>query len=140
MTKRVPFVCIHNSGQSQMAEAFLKQLGRDRFDAHSAGIAPGKLNPVVVEAMKDTNIDISRNRTKSVFDLFKQGSLFHYVITVCDEASAEKCPVFPGVTNRFHWSFPDPSAAQGTPEEKLTRTKAIRNEIRRKIEEFIRQG
>lgn len=137
MTKKVLFVCIHNSGRSQMAEAFLKQLGGDRFEAHSAGIEPGKLNPVVVEAMKDAGIDISHNKTKSVFNLFKSGGLFHYVVTVCDEASAEKCPVFPGITKRLHWAFPDPSAVQGSPEEKLARTKNIRDDIKRKIEEFV---
>ncbi len=131
------FVCIHNSARSQMAEAFLNQLGSGRFAAESAGIEPGKLNPVVVEAMKDAGMDISRNKTKSVFDIFKQGRIFHYVVTVCDEASAEKCPVFPGAAKRLHWSFPDPSSFQGTPEEKLARTKEVRDQIKRKIEEFV---
>lgn len=137
---KVLFVCIHNSGRSQMAEAFLNQLGGDRFEAHSAGLEPGKLNPTVVEAMKDAGIDISRNKTKSVFDLFKSGTLFQHVVTVCDEASAEKCPVFPGASKRHHWGFPDPAAAQGTAEEKLAHTKAIRDDIRRKIQDFVRQG
>lgn len=135
--KKVLFVCIHNSARSQMAEAFLNQLGSGRFAAESAGIEPGKLNPVVVEAMKDAGMDISRNKTKSVFDIFKQGRIFHYVVTVCDEASAEKCPVFPGAAKRLHWSFPDPSSFQGTPEEKLARTKEVRDQIKRKIEEFV---
>src|SRR3974377_1305833 len=98
MKKKVLFVCIHNSARSQMAEAFLNQICRETFEAQSAGLEPGKLNPVVVEAMKEVGIDISANRTKEVFDMVKGGKTFSYVITVCDEASAERCPIFPGVT------------------------------------------
>lgn len=94
--KRVLFLCTHNSARSQMAAAFLKQAACDRFDVESAGLEPGKLNPLVVTAMKQIGIDISRNETQSVFDLFKRGQRFQYVISVCDEASAERCPIFPG--------------------------------------------
>jgi arsenate reductase (thioredoxin) len=128
------FVCIHNSARSQMAEAFLSQVCGMEFEAHSAGLEPGKLNPIVVEAMQEVGIDISANQTKAVFDMFKSGKIFAYVITVCDEASAERCPIFPGVTQRLHWSFPDPSAIQGTPEEKLAGTRKIRDTIKAKIE------
>lgn len=133
MKKRVLFVCIHNSARSQMAEAFLNQICPDEFEAHSAGLEPGKLNPIVVEAMQEIGMDISGNPTKAVFDYFKSGKIFHYVITVCDEASAERCPIFPGVTKRLHWSFPDPSAIQGTHEEKLAHTREIRDRIKAKI-------
>jgi arsenate reductase len=94
--KRVLFVCVHNSARSQIAEAFLNALAGDRFEAMSAGLEPGTLNPLVVEVMKEVDIDISRNQTKSAFDLFKKGELFSYVVTVCDAASAEQCPLFPG--------------------------------------------
>jgi arsenate reductase (thioredoxin) len=134
MKKRVLFVCIHNSARSQMAEAFLNQICGGEFEAHSAGLEPGKLNPIVVEAMQEIGIDISGNPTTAVFDMFKSGKLFSHVITVCDEASAERCPIFPGVTKRLHWSFPDPSSFQGTPEEKLVRTREIRDIIKQKIE------
>jgi arsenate reductase len=117
-----------------MAEAFLNQICGDTFEAHSAGLEPGKLNPVVVEAMQEVGIDISVNKTKAVFDMFKSGVIFAHVITVCDEASAERCPIFPGVTKRLHWSFPDPSALQGTHEERLARTCEIRDKIKAKIE------
>src|SRR5581483_2178136 len=100
------------------------------------GLEPGKLNPIVVEAMKEVGTDISGNQTKSVFDMFKSGKMFSYVITVCDETSAERCPIFPGVTTRLHWSFPDPSSFQGTPEEKLARTCQVRDTIKNKIEEW----
>ncbi len=134
MKKRVLFVCIHNSARSQMAEAFLNQLCPNEFEAQSAGLEPGKLNPVVVEAMQEIGIDISGNPTKSVFDLFKTGKMFACVITVCDEASAERCPIFPGALQRLQWSFPDPSAVPGTHEEKLARTREIRDMIHAKVE------
>src|SRR5450432_1225982 len=99
------FVCIHNSARSQMAEAFLKKYGSEYFEAESAGLEPGKLNPNVVDAMKQAGIDISNNGTQSVFDLFRKGRLYNAVITVCDEASAESCPIFPGMVRRIAWSF-----------------------------------
>jgi arsenate reductase (thioredoxin) len=139
MKKRVLFVCIHNSARSQMAEAFLNQVCGGEFEAHSAGLEPGKLNPVVVEAMQEIGIDISGNQTKAVLDLFKSGKLFAYVITVCDEASAERCPIFPGVTKRLHWSFPDPSAIQGTHDERLAGTRKIRDTIKAKIEAWCEE-
>ena len=106
----------------------------DQFEAHSAGIEPGKLNPIVVEAMQEIGIDISRKSTRAVFDVYKSGQTFAYVITVCDETSAERCPVYPGVTTRLHWSFPDPSAIQGAQDEKLAGARRIRDTIKAKIE------
>ena len=136
MKERVLFICVHNSARSQMAEAFLNQLCGDVFEAHSAGLEPGKLNPIVVEVMQEIGIDISGNPTKAVFDLFKSGKVFSCVITVCDETSAERCPIFPGVTRRLHWSFPDPSAIPGTHEEKLAGTRRVRDNIKSKIEQW----
>src|SRR3989449_5387220 len=137
--KRVLFICIHNSARSQMAEAFLNEICGEQFEAHSAGLEPGKLNPIVVEAMQEIGIDISGNQTKAVFDMLKSGKTFAYVVTVCDETSAERCPIFPGVTTRLHWSFPDPSALQGTHDEKLARTREIRDAIKAKVEEWCAQ-
>ena len=137
--KKVLFVCIHNSARSQMAEAFLDQVCGEEFEAQSAGLEPGKLNPIVVEAMQEVGIDISGNATKAVFDMFKSGQMFAYVITVCDEASAERCPIFPGVTQRLHWSFPDPSAIQGTHDEKLAATRKIRDTIKAKVEQWCEE-
>ena len=136
MKKKVLFVCIHNSARSQMAEAFLNQLSGGCFEAHSAGIEPGKLNPVVLEAMQEIGIDISTNKTKGVFDYIKAGTMFAHVITVCDEASAERCPIFVGITKRLHWSFPDPSAVRGTHDEKLAKTREVRDLIKAKIENW----
>ena len=140
MTKiKVLFVCVHNSARSQMSEAFLNHYFGDKFEAESAGLEPGKLNPVVVDAMKEIGIDISDNKTKSVFDYFKQGKMFKYVITVCDQTAAERCPIFPGVSEKIHWSFPDPSALQGTYEEKLAGTKEIRNLIEKQIKTWAEE-
>lgn len=134
MKETVLFVCIHNSARSQMAEAFLNKLAGDRIAAESAGIEPGKLNPIVVEAMREIGIDISGNETRSVADVIASGRSFNYVITVCDETSAERCPLFPGGAKRLHWGFPDPSAFEGSPQEKLVRTREVRDLIRAKVE------
>jgi arsenate reductase len=134
MKKKVLFVCIHNSARSQMAEVFLKKMCGAEFEAHSAGIEPGKLNPIVVVAMREVGFDISWNRTKSVDEFIGSGQVFAYIITVCDETSAERCPMFPGGAKRLHWGFPDPSQFQGTPEEKLVKTREVRDAIRQKVE------
>ncbi|OGZ79836.1 MAG: arsenate reductase, partial [Candidatus Staskawiczbacteria bacterium RIFOXYA2_FULL_32_7] len=130
--EKVLFVCIHNSARSQMAEELLRKLAGDRFEVESAGIEPGKLNPVVVEVLKEEGIDISGKNTKAVMDLLKQGKFYSYVITVCDETSAERCPLFPGVAKRLHWGFPDPSKFEGTWEEKLVQTRTVRDQIQQK--------
>jgi arsenate reductase len=138
--KRVLFVCVHNSARSQIAEAFLNSLAGDKFEAVSAGFEPTTINPLAVEVMKEAGIDISQNRTKSVFDLYKKGELFSYVIAVCDEATAQKCPIFPGlVTARIHWSFADPSAFKGSLEERLAQTHKVRDAIKAKIREWLKE-
>lgn len=137
MKTKVLFVCIHNSARSQMAEALLKKIGGPDFEVESAGLEPGELNPLAVEAMALIGIDISKNPTKKVFDLFKEGRIYHYVITVCDETSAERCPMFPGVSKRVHWSFSDPSGFQGTPAEKIAGTVKVRDEIQARVSEFV---
>ena len=131
--QKVLFVCIHNSARSQMAEAFLNGIGGDRFEAESAGLEPGKLNPVVVEAMREVGIDIAGQPTKSVASMIARGPHFDFVVTVCDETSAERCPVFPGQGKRLHWPFPDPSGFTGTPEEKLAGTRQVRDAIQAKV-------
>jgi arsenate reductase (thioredoxin) len=139
MKAKILFICIHNSARSQMAEAFLGQICGEQFEAHSAGIEPGKLNSVVVEAMQEIGIDISGKKTKSVSDEMKSGRMFQYVITVCDETSEERCPIFPGATRRLHWSFPDPSAISGTHEQKLERTRQIRDLIKARVETWCEE-
>ena len=92
--QKVLFICVHNSARSQMAEAFLNLICPDYFETRSAGLEPGVLNPLAVEAMREVGVDISGKNTQSVFDVFKSGQFFPYVITVCDETSAERCPIF----------------------------------------------
>jgi arsenate reductase len=120
-----------------MAEALLKHLAGDRFEVESAGLEPGKLNPLAVEVMREINIDISQNKTKSVFDFYKQGKQYDYVITVCDESQSGACPVFPGKGERLHWSFPDPSGFQGTQEDKVKQAREVRNQIEAKIKYWL---
>jgi len=139
MKKKVLFICVHNSVRSQMAEAWLNLLCPKQFEAHSAGLEPGALNPLAVEAMHEIGVDISGKKTQSALDVFKSGQLFSYVITVCDESSAERCPIFPGATKRLHWSFPDPAAITGSHEERLNGVRKIRDQIRARIEMWCNQ-
>ena len=136
---KVLFVCVHNSARSQMAEAFLNNIAGNRFAAESAGLEPGTLNPLVVKAMQETAINISQNETNDVFEYFKQGRLYSYVITVCDETSGERCPLFPGFAKRIAWTFDDPSSLAGTEEEKMEKVRVIRDEIKEKILHFIEE-
>jgi arsenate reductase len=135
--KKVLFVCVHNSARSQMAEAFLNKLGGIHFHAHSAELKPAGLNSLVIKAMKEVGIDISKNESKSVFELYKKGELYSYVITVCDESTAQYCPMFPGVNKKIHWNFEDPSLFTGTHEEIMNKIRNLRDRLRAKIQEFM---
>jgi len=139
--KKVLFVCIHNSARSQMAEAYLKKFGKDNFFVESAGLEPGVLNPTVVKVMKEEDIDISNNVTNSVFSYLKEGRTYDYVITVCDEASKERCPLFPGAhSQRLHWSFEDPSINnRNESEQYLQHVRGIRDKIKAKILDFLKK-
>ena len=117
-----------------MAEGFLRHHASDGFEARSAGTEPGALHPLAVQVMADSGIDISGQRAKSV-DAFLEEP-FDYVVTVCDDAN-ESCPVFPNASHRLHWSFPDPSRAEGTPEERLAAFRSVRGAIRAHVEEFL---
>ena len=137
--KKVLFVCIHNSARSQMAEAWMNRLCGESFEAESAGLEPGTLNPLAVAVMKEVGIDISGKSTRSVFAVLKAETLFSHVITVCDESAAEACPVFPGPAKHVHMGFTDPSRIEGTEEQKLARVRVIRDSIREAIEAFCRK-
>lgn len=136
MTK-VLFLCVHNSSRSQMAEAFLKEHGAGRFEVESAGLEPGKLNPFVVRAMGEVGIDISGNPTKSVFDLRAAGRTYDVVVTVCSKEAAEKCPVFPGLSERLHWPFPDPASFAGSDDEVMAKVREVRDMIERAVRDFV---
>ncbi len=134
--RKVVFICVHNSARSQMAAALMNEVCGDFFEAESAGLEPGTLNPLVVQVLQEIGIDISGNPTRRVFDVWKAGGIFHFVITVCSEAEAQGCPIFPGVITRLHWSFPDPSKFTGTEEERLEQTRRVRDQIQAKIDTF----
>jgi arsenate reductase (thioredoxin) len=134
--KKILFICVHNSARSQMAAALVNRMCGEFFEAQSAGLEPGTLNPLAVDALQEIGIDISGNETQSVFDLFKTGQLFAYAITVCSESESQACPIFAGVTKRLHWPFDDPSQFTGSYAERLAKTRELREEIRAKIDEF----
>lgn len=135
---KVLFVCVHNSARSQMAEAFLKTMGGNDFEVESAGFEPSEINPIVIDVMREVGIDISQKTTKSVFELYKMGRLYNYVITVCDAANAQRCPLFPGFSKRLSWSFNDPSEFTGSYEKRLAKTRVVRDQIERQVKDFIR--
>jgi arsenate reductase len=134
--QKVLFICAHNSARSQIAAALLNETCGEFFEAHSAGLEPGTINPLAVETLQELGIDISMNTTQRVFDVWKSGQIFQFVVTVCSEAEAEGCPIFADVTTRLHWPFGDPSKLSGTHEERLTETRRIRDQIRAKIDSF----
>ena len=137
--KKVLFICVHNSARSQIAAALLNEMCGEFFEAQSAGLEPGTLNPLAVEALQEIGTDISANETQSVFDVFKSGQLFAYAITVCSESESKGCPIFAGVTKRLHWPFADPSQFSGTHEQRLAKTRELLEEIRAQIEDFCEE-
>ena len=136
---KVLFVCFHNSARSQMGEAFLNRLSDGLFIAESAGLEEGHLNPYVVDAMNEVRIDISQNKTDRVFDFFKEGREYSFVIKVCDEINGQRCPVFPQTLHTMNWNLEDPSSFEGSDEEIMTKTREIRDQILEKVKDFIRE-
>lgn len=136
--KKVLFICVHNSFRSLMAEAWLNQICGDEFEAQSGGLESGVVDPLAIEAMREIGIDISQKRTRKVFDIWKTGVAFAYVITVCSEAErkARACPIFPGVTVMLSWPFPDPSSFKGSESARLEQTRQVRDAIKAKIEDW----
>jgi phosphate transport system regulatory protein PhoU len=131
------FLSVHNSARSQMAAAWINHLYGDRIEAESAGLQPGVLNPLAVQVMREVGIDISGAGTRDVFEILRSGHPFSYVVAVCDETSAERCPLFPGVREVLHWDLPDPSVLPGGDTERLEKFREIRDALRRRIEGWI---
>jgi arsenate reductase (thioredoxin) len=134
---KVLFVCVHNSARSQMAEAFLNVLGEGFFISESAGLEKGTLNPYVIKVMQEIGYDLSQNQTKDVFDFFKQGKTYSYVIKVCDAINGQRCPIFPGALKDIYWNITDPASILGSEEEILAHVRRIRDEIKSRVVEFI---
>lgn len=132
--KRVLFLCTHNSARSQMAEGLLRSLAGGQFEVYSAGTEATFVRPLAIKAMQEIGIDISRHESKTLERYLKDR--FDYVITVCDSAN-EACPFFAGAKQRLHWSFPDPSQAQGTEEDQLKIYREVRDAIQAKIENVL---
>jgi arsenate reductase len=133
---RVIFLCTGNSARGQMAEAFLRKHGADRFEAYSAGLEPKGLNPLTVKVMQEAGMDVSGQRSKGA-DEYLGKALFQYLITLCDDAD-KNCPsVWPGVNTRLHWAFEDPSAVRGTDDEKIAAFREVRNQIEKKIIDWL---
>jgi arsenate reductase (thioredoxin) len=128
--QRVLFLCTHNSARSQMAEGLLRALAGDRFEAMSAGTEATHVRPLTIRAMEEIGINISHQESKALERYLRKR--LDYVITVCDDAN-EACPFFPGAANRLHWSFEDPSKAEGTEEERLAVFRSVRDLIRKRI-------
>jgi len=130
-------LCVHNSARSQIAEAYFRRFGGDLVEVESAGLEPGVLNPLVVRALAEDGIDIAGKPTQDVFSLSKAGRTYRYVVTVCSREAAERCPIFPGRSERLHWPFPDPSTFTGSDVEKLAKVREVRDAIRDKVREFV---
>lgn len=128
--RKILFICQHNSGRSQIAEAYLRKFAGEDFSVESAGLVPAEeINPLVVEVMKEEGIDLSGKKPQSVFDLFKAGKIYDHVITVCHD-SESRCPIFPGITKRWHLPFPDPANVEGSKGEQLSKVREIRDAIK----------
>ena len=130
---KVLILCTGNSARSQMAEGLLRNDAGKRFEVESAGVEPSRVRPEAIEAMREIGIDISGHRSKSVDEFL--GQAFDYVITVCDNAN-QRCPIFPGTTERIHWSFEDPATAPGDETERFSVFRRVRDEIRARLREF----
>ena len=132
---KILIICHQNSGRSQIAEAYLKRLGGEGLVVESAGLEPSEaVDPLVVEVMKEEGFDLSGKKPQGLFDLFKNGRLFDHTITVCSDTEL-KCPLFPGITQRWHSPFPDPSKVTGSQEERLAQVRSIRDMIKKWIQE-----
>jgi len=135
-TTRVLFLCTGNSARSQMAEAFLRKYGNEKYEVHSAGLEPKGLHPLTIKVMYEIGMDVSGQRSKGVEEYLGK-VLFQHLITVCDDAD-KNCPTtWPGISNRMHWSFEDPAAFEGSDEGKLARFRQVRDQIEKRVRGWL---
>jgi arsenate reductase (thioredoxin) len=134
---KILFVCVHNSARSQIAEEYTRLGSKGKVEAESAGLEPGMLNPYVIKALLEDGIDISNKKTQSVFELYKKGNTYDYVITVCSKEAEAECPVFPGNTQRLNWPFEDPALFKGSDEEIMDQVRHVRDRIKDKTIAFL---
>lgn len=130
------FLCTHNSARSVLAEAYLNSAGRGRFKAFSAGSFPtGRLNPVCLDVLRAARLSTEGFRSKSWDEFAAAGApQLDFVITVCDQAAGEACPVWPGQPITAHWGFPDPSAFKGSTAETHAFAQDVFRQIRKRID------
>jgi arsenate reductase len=133
--RRVLFLCTHNSARSQMAEGFLRAMAGTRFEAQSAGTEKTAVNPLAIRVMAERGVDLSGHTSKVVDGLLHER--WDTLITVCDDAN-ERCPVVPGIQNRVHWSFEDPSRATGSEAQRLAAFRTVRDQIEARLVEWLR--
>lgn len=134
MKKRVLILCTGNSARSQMAEGLLRSFGGDKVEVCSAGTNPSIVRPEAIAVMSELGIDLSGHRSKHVREF--DGQHFDHVITVCDNAN-EICPVFPGDTERIHWSVPDPAGVEGSETERLAAFRRVRDSLAATLRDFV---
>lgn len=134
---RVLFVCTHNSARSIMAEVLLRDKGGDRYEVHSAGTEPGEVRRLTLRVLEEAGLSTEGLRSKSVTEFLDQR--FDFVITVCDSARQD-CPVFPGEGERLHWGHDDPSAVEGTEEQRLAAFRRVFSAISQRIDLFVTVG
>lgn len=134
--KKILVLCTGNSCRSQIAEGYLKHFAGNKAEVYSAGIETHGVNPKAIAVMSEDSIDIS-NHTSNNIDEYN-GINFDYVITVCDNAK-ENCPYFPSKAEKFHYNFPDPAKAQGTPDEIMEEFRKVRGMIKDYTHNFIKE-
>jgi arsenate reductase len=122
-----------------MAETFLKGLAGEKIQVESAGLDPKPIHPLVIEVMREAGYDLSNKTSDSVFDFYKQGRLYDFIITVCDSETEAQCPVFAGLTKRLQWPFPDPEKLSGTRDEKLKDLREIRDQIKLRVMTWLKE-
>lgn len=133
---RALFICTGNCCRSQMAEALLRHIGGDRFNAHSAGAEPsGFVHPLVIETMHRMNVSTEGQYSKSWNEL--ADDRYDIIITLCDYAADQPCPTWPGHPATAHWGLPDPSFYPGSDEDRLAAADRVANQIRHWIEQMV---
>lgn len=143
--KKILFVCTHQGARSRIAEELINRIAPGKIEAHSSCFEPEKIGPLPVKVMREVDIDLPTISPESVFDIYKEGAVFDYVISLCHEATTEQCPVFK--TNidtlyakkaeRISWSIPNFKSIGGTEEERKTRARDIRDKISSEIISFL---
>lgn len=136
--RKVLFVCVQNSFRSQIAEAIMNKKYGEKFIAESAGLNKGEIHPLAIKVMNDYGIDITNSETDSVFEFYKEGRFYSYVITVCSREAEKECPIFPGTIKGFNWELENPEYYTGTEDEKYQKAIELRDEIERRIDEFVK--